>query len=105
MEQDTSHSIVETADHSDLVQGAFNLSGSVGDLLSLQNGSGSVLGSGATPEAASNHLSQGDLEALASIQEELDKFGTPSSQNNFVEGIQNNFERIFIDLQNIFRDC
>ena len=71
MEQDTSHSIVETADHNDLVQGAFNLSGSVGDLLSLQNGSGSVLGAGATPEAASNHLSQGDLEALASISQQL----------------------------------
>ena len=105
MEQDTSHSIVETADHNDLVQGTFNLSGSVGDLLSLQNGSGSVLGAGATPEAASNHLSQGDLEALASIQEELDKFGTPSSQNNFVEGKHKLLLKIFIESGICFRNC
>ena len=66
MEQDTSHS---------LVPAGFSLSDS--ELINLQNGGG---------EAAADHLSQGDLEALASIQEELDRMNT-GGQNNFVEGI------------------
>jgi len=87
MEQDTGgHSLVSTADH-DTLSRAFSLSDS--DLLGLQNGSAEVLGDGANPDATSNHLSQGDLEALASIQEELDRMGTASSQASFVEGIVN----------------
>ena len=82
MEQDTGgHSLVST----DTLSRAFSLSDS--DLLGLQNGSAEVLGDGANPDATSNHLSQGDLEALASIQEELDRMGTASSQASFVEGI------------------
>ena len=85
MEQDTGgHSLVSTADN-DTLSRAFSLSDS--DLLGLQNGSAEVLGDGANPDATSNHLSQGDLEALASIQEELDRMGTASSQASFVEGI------------------
>ena len=80
MEQDTSDNL-----DSELV--SFGLTGSVGDLLSLQNGSGGGLEAGATSEAASNHLSHGVLEELASIQEELDRFGSASSQANFVEGM------------------
>ena len=70
MEQDTSHG---------LVPAGFSLSES--ELISLQNGGG---------QTAAEHLSQGleagDLEALASIQEELDRMNT-GGQNNFVEGI------------------
>lgn len=66
MEQDTSHSLVPPG---------FSLSDS--ELISLQNGGG---------EAAADHLSQGDLDALASIQEELDRMNT-GGQSNFVEGI------------------
>ena len=72
MEQDTSHG------HG-LVPAGFSLSES--ELMSLQNGGG---------QSAAEHLSQGleagDLEALASIQEELDRMNT-GGQNNFVEGI------------------
>jgi len=66
MEQDTSHSLVPPG---------FSLSDS--ELISLQNGGG---------EAAAEHFSQGELEALASIQEELDRMNT-GGQNNFVEEI------------------
>ena len=73
MEQDTSHG---------LVPAGFSLSES--EIISLQNGGG---GGG---QSAAEHLSQGleagDLEALASIQEELDRMNT-GGQNNFVEGI------------------
>jgi len=64
MEQDTSHG-------SD-----FGLPDSVTDLLSLENGD--VEGEAGSVAASSQVLSQGDLEALASIQEELDKFGSAS---------------------------
>ena len=69
MEQDTSH---------------FSLPDSVNDLLSLQNGAAGVT----EAEAASSQvLSQGDLEALASIQEELDRMGSAEAgHGNFVEG-------------------
>lgn len=70
MEQDTSHG---------LVPAGFSLSES--EIISLQNGGG---------QTAAEHLSQGleagDLEALASIQEELDRMNT-GGQNNFVEGM------------------
>ena len=76
--------------------GSGYLGGSVSELLNgTSNGGGGDHGgplpppvTGVTPEAAS-HLSQGDLEALASIQEELDRFGSASSQTSFVEGIVN----------------
>ena len=70
MEQDTSHG---------LVPAGFSLSES--EIISLQNGGG---------QTAAEHLSQGleagDLEALASIQEELDRMNT-GGQSNFVEGM------------------
>ena len=72
MEQDTSHG---------LVPAGFSLSES--EIISLQNGAGGA-------QTAAEHLSQGleagDLEALASIQEELDRMNT-GGQNNFVEGM------------------
>ena len=68
MEQDTSHG-------SD-----FGLPDSVTDLLSLQNGG--VEGEAGSVAASSQVLSQGDLEALASIQEELDKFGSASGKRD-----------------------
>ena len=74
MEQDTSHGLgVTPSDAAD-----FSLPDSVSDLLSLQNGG---VGAEAGAVAASSQvLSQGDLEALASIQEELDKFGSASGK-------------------------
>ena len=63
MEQDTSHG-------PDFVT----------DLLSLQNGA--VAGEAGSMAASSQVLSQGDLKALASIQEELDNFGSASSEHN-----------------------
>ena len=66
MEQDTSHGP------------DFGLPDSVTDLLSLQNGA--VAGEAGSMAASSQVLSQGDLEALASIQEELDKFGSASGK-------------------------
>ena len=66
MEQDTSHGQ------------DFGLD-SVSDLLSLQNGG--VGGEAGAVAASSQVLSQGDLEALASIQEELDKFGSASGKH------------------------
>ena len=68
MEQDTSHGP------------DFGLPDSVTDLLSLQNGA--VAGEAGSMGASSQVLSQGDLKALASIQEELDNFGSASSEHN-----------------------
>ena len=68
MEQDTSHG-------SD-----FGLPDSVSELLSLENGE--VEGEAGSVAASSQVLSQGDLEALASIQEELDKFGSASGSHS-----------------------
>ncbi len=68
MEQDTSHGP------------DFGLPDSVTDLLSLQNGG--VEGEAGSVAASSQVLSQGDLEALASIQEELDKFGSASGKHD-----------------------
>lgn len=68
MEQDTSHGP------------DFGLPDSVTDLLSLQNGA--VAGEAGSMAASSQVLSQGDLEALASIQEELDNFGSASGEHN-----------------------
>ena len=62
MEQDTSHG-------PDFVT----------DLLSLQNSA--VAGEAGSMAASSQVLSQ-DLKALASIQEELDKFGSASGDHN-----------------------
>ena len=82
MEQaDANHGLVEP-DHSELVHGGFNISES--DLISLQHGG--VLMAGGSQDSASHHLSQGDLDALASIQEELDRMNS-GHQNNFVEEI------------------
>lgn len=82
MEQDdATHGLVEP-DHSELVHGGFNISES--DLISLQHGG--VLVAGGAQDSASHHLSQGDLDALASIQEELDRMNS-GHQNNFVEEI------------------
>eukprot|EP00092_Neocalanus_flemingeri_P020348 GFUD01022044.1.p1 GENE.GFUD01022044.1~~GFUD01022044.1.p1 ORF type:complete len:858 (+),score=234.63 GFUD01022044.1:120-2693(+) len=77
-QEDSTHGLVET----DLVHGGFNISES--DLISLQHGG--VLVAGGSQDSASHHLSQGDLDALASIQEELDRMNS-GHQNNFVEGI------------------
>jgi len=80
-QEDATHGLVES-DHSELVHGGFNISES--DLISLQHGG--VLVAGGSQDSASHHLSQGDLDALASIQEELDRMNS-GHQNNFVEEI------------------
>jgi len=77
-QEDGSHGLVEP----ELVHGGFNISES--DLINLQHGGVLVAGSG--QDSASHHLSQGDLDALASIQEELDRMNS-GHQNNFVEEI------------------
>jgi len=80
-QEDATHGLVEP-DHSELVHGGFNISES--DLINLQHGG--VLVAGGAQDSASHHLSQGDLDALASIQEELDRMNS-GHQNNFVEEI------------------
>ena len=65
---------------------AFLTPGSVNDLLNIQNGGAGVVGGQAAADS-DQLISQGDLEALASIQEELDRMGSASaSQTSFVEG-------------------
>jgi len=62
-QEDATHGLVEP-DHSELVHGGFNISES--DLINLQHGG--VLVAGGAQDSASHHLSQGDLDALASIR-------------------------------------
>ena len=64
MEQDTAHP--------DLA--GFSISET--DLMSMQGGVALV--AGVAPDSTSSHLSQGDLDALASIQEELDRMNSGS---------------------------